>query len=62
MEEQKSPTSKYRGVSWHKHNKKWQAQLKIKGKRYHLGYFTDEKQAAKAFKIKIKQLSSTLRS
>jgi len=30
-----------RGVSWHKHNNKWQAALTVNKKRISLGYFSD---------------------
>lgn len=50
MQNQKvKKTSKYPGVSWHKRDKKWHAQIKIGGKVKHLGYFTDEREAAKAY-------------
>lgn len=32
-------SSGYTGVSFHKRNKKWRAQLKANGKKIHLGYF-----------------------
>lgn len=35
----KTNTSGVKGVVWDKKNKKWQAQIKIKGKNYHLGRF-----------------------
>jgi hypothetical protein len=41
--------SLYRGVCWHKQNRKWRAQLTVQGKTQHLGTFTDEDSAAKAF-------------
>jgi hypothetical protein len=41
--------SKYRGVSWSKSNKKWQAQIYFDGKKHHLGYFEDEEEAARAY-------------
>ena len=39
----------YYGVSLHKTTNKWRAQIQIDGKRKHLGYFSDEKQAAAVF-------------
>jgi len=42
----KKQTSKYIGVSWYKHGKKWRAQLKHKGQNYYGGYFDNEKHAA----------------
>ena len=42
-------SSKYTGVCWHKAHKKWKAQIHINGKRHHLGLFTDEIEAAKAW-------------
>lgn len=31
--------SGYKGVRWRERDKKWVAQIKVKGKDYHLGYF-----------------------
>ena len=42
-------TSKYRGVSWNRKNKKWTAQIGGKYSYKYLGYFHDEKKAAKAY-------------
>ena len=42
-------TSRYYGVCFHKNADKWVAQIQIDGRRKHLGYFTDEKQAAEVF-------------
>jgi hypothetical protein len=42
-------TSKYKGVHWRKRCKKWAAQITCENKSYHLGYFTDELAAAKAY-------------
>ena len=39
----------YYGVCWHKETAKWRAQIQINGRRTHLGYFTCEKEAARAF-------------
>lgn len=49
-------SSKFRGVSWIKREKKWLAQLSYMGKQLHLGYFDDEVAAAKQFNLKAKQL------
>ena len=38
--------SKFVGVTWNKQMKKWQAAIRIVGKKKHLGYFDDEKEAA----------------
>jgi hypothetical protein len=41
--------SKYRGVSWYKSRKKWQARIQYDGKQRHIGHFEDEEQAARAY-------------
>lgn len=41
-------TSGIRGVSWHKAAKKWTAQIKVKGKKIHLGTFKYIKDAKKS--------------
>ena len=45
----KDKTSKYTGVSWRKYKKKWAAIICYKRKNIIIGYFKDEKQAAKAY-------------
>jgi hypothetical protein len=45
----KGDTSLFKGVSWHKENSKWRAQIDIDGKRTRLGYFDDEEAAARAY-------------
>ena len=42
-------TSSRKGVSWHKHVKKWVAQIMHMGKQKHLGYFTDPDAAHQAY-------------
>ena len=42
-------TSKYKGVHRHKRLGKWAAQITFENKKHHLGYFTDETAAAKAY-------------
>ena len=41
--------SKYVGVSWKKGHKKWQATIRIDGKSKSLGYYHDEKEAARVY-------------
>jgi hypothetical protein len=41
--------SKYLGVTWHKGNKKWMAQIMKNRKRIGLGYFEDQERAAIAY-------------
>ena len=49
-------SSKYRGVSWRKQNKKWQAQISVAGKKEWLGDFDVEAEAAKAYDTRARQL------
>ncbi len=42
--------SKYRGVAWHKRNKRWISHIQIAGKHIHLGSFDTEEQAFLAYK------------
>jgi hypothetical protein len=42
-------SSKYKGVGWHKKNKKWQVQIALNRKSKHLGYFVSETEAALAY-------------
>ncbi len=46
---QANTTSTYKGVGWHKQAQKWCAQISVNGKPKHLGYFTNEIQAAVAY-------------
>lgn len=41
-------SSQYRGVAWSKQNSRWMAYYSLNRKRHHLGYFTDELEAAAA--------------
>jgi len=40
-------TSGFRGVSWRKQHKKWEAKIKYDGKTLHLGMYVDKNEAAK---------------
>jgi hypothetical protein len=42
-------TSKYKGVSWHKKNGKWQAQIRSDNKNIYLGYYDDPYEAHLAY-------------
>ena len=50
-------TSKYIGVSWNSHLKKWKVGINYRGQRIHLGYFADEIDASKIYTRKKKELS-----
>ena len=52
----KSATSKYKGVFCKRAGEKWLASIQHNGTKYHLGYFTDEIAAAKAYDEKAKEL------
>lgn len=49
-------TSQYKGVSWSKKDRKWQARIHKNHKHYPLGYFSNEIEAAKAYDQKAKKL------
>ncbi len=42
-------TSKFVGVSWSNIANKWQAQIQVNGKQYHIGLFTNEEEASEAY-------------
>lgn len=43
---QPTASSQYRGVSWRKDQHRWAAYITYGGKKHHLGFYTDERQAA----------------
>ena len=49
-------TSKYKGVRWSKGICKWRTRITQNDKFIHLGYFVNEKEAAKAYDKKAKEL------
>jgi len=53
---QTNRSSKYKGVCWHKNQKKWLARVYSNGVTYHLGSFKSEIAAAKAYDKKAKEL------
>lgn len=48
---QRNNSSGYKGVSFHKTWKKWQAYIYHEGKRMHLGTFTNPEQASTAYEL-----------
>lgn len=42
-------TSGFKGVSWRKSIEKWGAKIMVQGRAYHLGYFSDPVDAARAY-------------
>jgi D-serine deaminase-like pyridoxal phosphate-dependent protein len=45
----KKRTSRFVGVSWNRQYQKWWAKVTAEGKRYDLGFFADEVEAARAY-------------
>ncbi len=43
--------SQYKGVTWNKRTRMWQAQIGYYGSRFYLGLFSDEKDAALAYDL-----------
>lgn len=41
--------SGYKGIFWEKSHQKWLASIQVRGKTHFLGYFTDIREAAKAY-------------
>lgn len=52
QKKQENTTSIYKGVSWSKFAKKWCAYIGIDGDKKHLGYFSEEADAAMAYNDK----------
>lgn len=52
----RSGKSKYKGVYWFKRDSCWQAQIQVNGVKYHIGYFDDEEEAAKAYETVAKEI------
>jgi len=50
------PTSQYRGVLWERKANAWRALIKVNQKGIHIGYFTSEVEAARAYDTKAMEL------
>ena len=48
--------SKYKGVGWHKRIKKWTATIQAEKQSYHIGYFKNEIDAARAYDRRARKL------
>ena len=48
-------SSKYKGVSWHKRIKKWQARIRSNNIEKHLGYFDEEEKAYEVYVMYVKK-------
>lgn len=46
---QSNNTSGFKGVAWHKKDKKWRAYIKLNRRQIHLGLFNDKIEAAKVY-------------
>ena len=53
---QSRSTSGLKGVSWYSAGNKWKAQIKVNGKRIHIGYFTNKEEAYEAYCKKGREL------
>ena len=53
---QRDNTSGFKGVYWYKHDGKWRAQIRVNGKGYVLGCFSDPAEAARAYDIAAMEL------
>ena len=57
----KKGTSKHTGVYWHKLSKKWKSQIRVNGKRKALGLFTNELEAANAYKKALEEYKNNIK-
>lgn len=53
---QRNSTSRYKGVSWNKRDKRWVSQIRVNGKIKVLGSFKEELEAVKAYENFAKEL------
>ena len=53
---QNNTSSRYKGVCWHKRDKKWHSRIQINGKKIHIGSFNSEEEAAISYNEKAIEL------
>ena len=46
----------YRGVSWHKGDRRWRVKIKAYGKHHYLGNYADPEEAARVYDLAAKRL------
>ena len=51
----KNTSSSYKGVTWNKKNKKWEARISINGKVSYIGCFKNEEDAGRAYDEKARE-------
>ena len=56
MRAHRAGTSRFKGVSWNKQRGLWRASMGFDARQYHLGYFSDETAAARAYDAKARDL------
>lgn len=56
---QQNNSSGYKGVTWHKQTKKWQAQIMVQGKQIYLGTFNEKRVAAYIYNEAAKKYHGT---
>lgn len=49
-------SSRFPGVYWNKRSRKWQARIRVDKKHLNLGYFADERDAARAYRAAFKRV------
>ena len=60
LEIHETPRSNYRGVSWHRADKKWQVQISIAGRSWFIGVYDCEHKAAKAWNVRAAKIGRRL--
>jgi hypothetical protein len=56
LSKDKKGTSNYTGVSWCNKSTKWKSTIRINGKTKHLGFFTNELQAANYYQYELNKI------
>ena len=56
QQKQKNTSSQFKGVSWHKQDKKWRTRITHRGQEIFLGLFKNERVAARTYDKKAREL------